>query len=391
MSLDPHRPCQPRPLVFLKSLLGLTALVLGFSVCLSSTPAWAQDKAEDKTEKKAERRADDAEIPAPEDIELKTKEDGLLIKAAYFPGTKGQDSIPVILLHGFKGSRKDFTQGGGLAAYLQEKLGCAVIVPDLRGHGESTKFAAADPADDKLNGNEAEEKEKKKAADLRKKKLEANLPAQISAMVTDDLRAVKDFLWKKNNEKALNIDKLVVIGVDMGAGLALRYVAFDAVGYEQEEAFHGPLKLGKFVKAAVLISPVTSIASLKPPHASRADADLAAKVIAGLQIPRVMTKPDVQKLPVLIAVGNKSTEYFKDAEKLSNQFKMMRPSEEKLKVKARTLIFLSKIETPLQGAKLLNEPSLEVPGKIVSFLTFRLIDNPDAKEWVWKKRTLPHE
>ena len=37
------------------------------------------------------------------------------------------------------------------------------------------------------------------------------------AMVTQDLRAVKDYLWKKNNKKALNIDKLVVIGVDEGA------------------------------------------------------------------------------------------------------------------------------------------------------------------------------
>ena len=46
----------------------------------------------------------------------------------------------MILLHGFKGSRKDFTQKDGLAAFLQEKLGCAVIVPDLRGHGDSTRI-----------------------------------------------------------------------------------------------------------------------------------------------------------------------------------------------------------------------------------------------------------
>ena len=52
-------------------------------------------------------------------------------------------------------------------------------------------------------------------------------------MVTQDLRAVKEFLWKKNNEKALNIDKLVVIGVEEGAALALSYAAYDAVGYEQ--------------------------------------------------------------------------------------------------------------------------------------------------------------
>ena len=74
-------------------------------------------------------------------------------------------------------------------------------------------------------------------------------------MVTQDLLAVKDFLWKKNNAKALNLDKLVVIGVEKGAALALSYAADDAVGYEQGQAKVGPLKLGRFVKAVVLISP----------------------------------------------------------------------------------------------------------------------------------------
>ena len=81
-------------------------------------------------------------------------------------------------------------------------------------------------------------------------------------MVTQDLRAVKDFLWKKNNEKALNLDKLVVIGVEMGAALALSYAAYDACGYEEKQAKLGPLKLGRFVKAVVLISPATNVPGL---------------------------------------------------------------------------------------------------------------------------------
>ena len=97
MSLGPHRPCKPRLLVFSKSLLGWMALVLGFSVCLNSTHAWAQDK----TEKKTEKKADEAEIPPPEDPVDLTTDDGLEMKATYFPGTKGEESIPVILLHGF--------------------------------------------------------------------------------------------------------------------------------------------------------------------------------------------------------------------------------------------------------------------------------------------------
>ena len=135
-----------------------------------------------------------------------------------------------------------------MAAFLQEKLGCAVIVPDLRGHGESTLDQGGQTRAEKIEG----------------KKLK---PADIAAMVTQDLRAVKDFLWKKNNEKALNIDKLVVIGVEEGAALALSYAADDAVGYEQGKAKVGPLKLGKFVKAVVLISPA-NVTVLNPSQTS---------------------------------------------------------------------------------------------------------------------------
>ena len=133
----------------------------------------------------------------------------------------------MILLHGFKGSsRKDFTQEQGLAAFLQEKLGCAVIVPDLRGHGESTKIRIGQ-------------------ADRTRPTARSCGRLHIAAMVTQDLRAVKDFLWKKNNEKKLNIDKLVVIGVEEGAALALSYAAYDAVGYEQGEAQVRPAEAGQ--------------------------------------------------------------------------------------------------------------------------------------------------
>ena len=51
-------------------------------------------------------------------------------------------------------------------------------------------------------------------------------------MLQFDLIAVKKLLWKKNNKKELNLDKLTVIGVEDGAALALAYAAADAEGYE---------------------------------------------------------------------------------------------------------------------------------------------------------------
>ena len=68
-----------------------------------------------------------------------------------------------------------------------------------------------------------------------------------------------------------------------------------------------------------------------------------------------------------------------------------RPPADDDKPESKTVWFFTKIDTPLQGTKLLAEPSLKVPEKIVAFLKIRLVTNPDAKEWVWKERKLPHE
>jgi pimeloyl-ACP methyl ester carboxylesterase len=324
------------------------ALVVGFSLGLSPTHACAQDKAGATAEKKD----DNVEIPLPEEIDLVT-EDGLQMKATYFPGTKGEESIPVILLHGFKGNRKDFVQEQGLAPFLQEKLGCAVIVPDLRGHGDSTKIKVG-----KL---------------ITKIDAKTMRQPQIAAMVTEDLRAVKNYLWKKNNEKKLNLCKLTVIGVEEGAALALRYTAYDAVGYDGGEAKVGPLKLGKFVKAAVLISP--------PPIN-----------IPALKMAQVMKLPEIcQHLPVMIVAGNKSKDYFAEAERLRGLFVKARPPAEDNKPESITVWFFRKIETTLQGSKLLAEASLQVPDNIVAFMKVWLITNADDKDYAWRELKRPYE
>ncbi len=355
MSLIPPRPCKPRPSVILKPLSGWTVLVMGLSLCLNPTLAWAQDKPDAATDKKT----DEEELkppPDPEEIDL-TTEDGLQMKATYFPGVKGEESIPVILLHGFnnkegKHSRKDFLDEQGLARFLQaSELGCAVIVPDLRGHGESIKIKVGKRFD----------------------KLDKPLrPTQVAAIVTEDLRAVKGFLWKKNNEKKLNLCKLTVIGVEEGAALALSYAADDAVGYEQGEAKVGPLKLGNFVNAAVLVSP-------------------ASKVL-GLNTAQVMKLPEIcRDLPVMIAAGNKSKEHFADAERLRALFVKARPPAEDNKPESITVWFFGKIDTPLQGSKLLAEPSLKVPDKVLAFMKVWLVTNAEGKDYAWRELKRPYE
>ena len=141
------------------------------------------------------RGADDEEdeLPAPEEI-VRTTVDGVVLHATYLPGTHEKDSVPIILLHGFKGSRHDFD---GLATYLQTK-GHAVIVPDLRGHGESTDIRR--PGSDR--------NEKIDAGSLRQD--------DFLAMIAADVETVKTFLKEKNNEGELNIDKLCVVGAKWG-------------------------------------------------------------------------------------------------------------------------------------------------------------------------------
>ncbi|HEX3727219.1 MAG TPA: hypothetical protein VHV08_13290, partial [Pirellulales bacterium] len=102
------------------------------------------------------------EEPAkPEDIALKT-DDGLSLAATFYPSKLGKDAVAVVLVHSSKGTRGDFVS---LALVLQ-RAGHAVIVPDLRGHGDS-----AHPVEH--------------TGDLR--------PADYVAMVEQDLETVKRF------------------------------------------------------------------------------------------------------------------------------------------------------------------------------------------------------
>ncbi len=247
-----------------------------------------------------------------------------------------------------------------------DNLGLAVIVPDLRGHGESTKWS--EEYQKKLREQHKAPKPPLKADKLK--------PADREAMLTEDLRAVKDFLWEKNNKKKLNIDKLVVIGVDDGAALALCYAAMDATGYEHHGVKYGPLKLGDFLKGLVLISPQIRV--------------------TGLNAAQVLHDPEFRdlraNLPVMLLAGNQNNTYFSEVKALQKVFANGRPKlGNDNKLEDMTLWFYGNVNTKLQGMKLLAEPSLAVPDKIKTFIKSRLIDNPDAKEWVWKERKLPHQ
>jgi pimeloyl-ACP methyl ester carboxylesterase len=304
----------------------------------AAEPAEPAQRQEDKAKASAK-------LPAPEDLSLQTT-DGVELVLTYYPGSKGKQSIPVVLLHGFKQSRSDFAE---LAKELQS-MGCAVIAPDLRGHGDSTRVKGA------------RKDETLKAAGMP--------PMQFGAMVTRDMEVIKKFLWEKNNEGELNIDKLCILGSDMGASVALNFTLADAAAQDVNRVQRPDYKLGRFVKALVLISPELSFRGL-PLRAGNARAipDVAMLILVGKQDPKAMDEA-------------------KQIHRIFEKFHPEPTGDDKDKNDKRTLFF-GKLPTSLQGDKLLDE-KFNVPAIVADFIDRRLVKSDESREWTWRERKFPH-
>lgn len=160
--------------------------------------------ADDEEEEGEEEFDPDTPIPDPERVSgarLQTK-DSILLSATYFPGNRGKKSVPVILLHDWQGKRADVEV---LAKELQAQ-GCAVLIPDLRGHGKSNR---------RLIGQENTETFSA---------MERITPGDLREIVEFDLPCLKKFFMQQNNSGRVNIDKLCVGGVGFG-GLAAAFFA----------------------------------------------------------------------------------------------------------------------------------------------------------------------
>jgi pimeloyl-ACP methyl ester carboxylesterase len=291
---------------------------------------------------KKDSNSEKGKIPEPEDVNLVTS-DGVHLAMTYYPSNRGREAVPVVLLHMSKGSRTDYKY---LAAELQ-KQGFAVIAPDLRGHGDSTK--------QKLGGSEYT---------LNAAKLPVE---QYKFMIDKDMYALKEFLWEKNNAKELNLNKLCVIGAEMGASVAMNFTAFDSAGYGDSDRgpFYGPLQLGLFVKALVLLSPDVSFKGL----------------------PLAPFAEDIRRnIPVLILVGKDDPKSLNEAERVAKIFKRSPPKKDE-----DTTYFFRTLDTKLQGTKLFEPKTLNTDRMISQFLELRLVQADEVKNWTWKALKKPHE
>ena len=203
--------------------------------------------------------------------DLFTAYDGTILSATYYRGAAGKDSVPIVLLHGKNGTRRDFD---AIIPTLTSQ-GMAVLVPDIRGHGKSVEriieefdepsFFDIPPEEiprnpfafrwlsNRWNGYERMSADiaagvyAKPATRISVKRCDKFEGPDYAAMVYD-LQVWHEFLTHENNQERLNIKKTNLVGIDMGAWLAIVWGRND----------QAPIDTGKEtkqVKTMTLISP----------------------------------------------------------------------------------------------------------------------------------------
>jgi pimeloyl-ACP methyl ester carboxylesterase len=306
-------------------------LVAALLLAIAPGPIGAQGAKKEDEEK--------PKLPAPQKHVLTTK-DGVSLHCYFYPGTRKKESIPVMVIHGWEERGSQYAK---LALSLQQK-GHAVIVPDLRGHGFSTKRKTP-------QGSKTIRRDRMNKLDM-------------LAMVLD-LEACKSFLKKQNNAGLLNLEQLCLVGSDLGALVALEWSVRD---------WNAPrlpsLKQGQDVKGLVLISPSQSF--------------------KGLSTQAALAHPVVRQLSMMIISGKENTKVYSDARRIYNRLEKFhpKPPKEQKERLAKQDLFLIGIESTRQSADLLaSSVKPNISNLIGNFVLYRL-DKPKA-DYPWTDRTNP--
>jgi pimeloyl-ACP methyl ester carboxylesterase len=298
----------------------VAAAVAAIAILLLDASAYGQKKEEEE------------EIPPPQTV-VRESSDGVLIRCEYYYGCtdekKKKKTVPIIIIHDDGESGKVYD---GLATLLQHQ-GHAVIVPDLRGHGGSTKTRTGEFTRDDF----------------------ARRTRQAVAAMIYDVEAAKGFLMEENNKGELNIELLTVIGVgDMGSTVALNWTAYDW-NWRQLPG----RKQGQDVKALILLSPDTSFKGVTSRSA--------------LQHPFLQNRYPIKSSILLITGREERAETDRIFRGLENAHEV-----------GKTLYKLEK-PTSLSGSKLLNPRlSLKVDNNIVNFVRLRVVNEADNYPWMMR-------
>ncbi len=293
-------------------------LTAGLLACLGSASAWAQ--APTRPGAKQER---------PFDVVAIETRDGVRLRAAFFASDKGKDAVPVLIVHEWGGQASTYLPLG----LALQKAGCAVLIPDLRGHGGSTTYP--------LPGGETKEFD-----------IGSMGPLDVKAMLAQDMESCKAFLKEKNDKEELNLNALTLIGIKEGCVLVMEWAVSD-----WNFPSIGSRKQGQDVKGLVLISP--------------------EQIHKGFRVEKAFRDRFVWRLPTLIIAGKESPEadaadtIYRRLVKLRTRVSRGEPEGLKLEMS----------NAKLSGAALLKADAA-VTTSIVGFVENELIANILQHRWV---------
>lgn len=168
-----------------------------------------------------------AGMPMPEKVHFETV-DQVDIEGTFYPSKmNGRKAPTVILLHKLGGnSHQDNWEG---VAKALQKVGCAVLAFDFRGHGRSTSVGAA-----------FWEAPYNNVRNIRVKKVGGKMPSTINRAdfnpayipyLTNDISAARMYLERRNDASECNVSNLVLVGAEEGATLGALWLAAECDRY----------------------------------------------------------------------------------------------------------------------------------------------------------------
>ena len=291
--------------------------------------AWSQAKKKDEGP------------PEPEEISLETK-DYVHLKATYYGGTAGKNTVPILMVHGWEGQRDEYRQ---IALALQQQKH-AVLTVDLRGHGQSTRQEHGDDVKD----------------------LEPdNLGRADMELMVRDLEACKRFLVEKNNAGDLNVAALCVVAAEYGAIVAIKWAHLDWMA-KRLPAY----KQGQDVRGLVLLSPLESFKGVTCRPL------LARSPISGKNVSK------------MIYAGAEDAKALQEAKAMNKTFERTHggkaPAPEE--AAAEDTLFFFTEETKLQGTQLLDGRAFSTGRNLLTFINWRLVGRMDDFPWEERKNPL---
>jgi len=298
----------------------LTVLFVYFLTIAVAANLSAQDRNGEKDDK-----------PKYRVVKLKTK-DGVELRAAYFSSDLEKEAIPVLIVHEWKGQASPYFK---LSFALQEK-GCAVLVPEYRGHGGSREYTDRNGKIKKFNVSRMSKRD-------------------IENIIGKDLETTKGFLKRENNEGKLNLNALVIIGIREGAVLAGQWAQrdwrFPSVGRRKQ---------GQDVKALIYVS--------------------LAKQIKGVSIESTLTDENLIQLPMMLVAGKRSN----DAKETDRIARRVQGMKKRIGQGTITGFELLMPDTKLSGPALVNEVSTVIT-EIVDFIDSEVKVTEEENTWVERK------